>query len=167
MQHLPLATRAPAFNAETLAGQRVSLSRALQHGCLVIVFGMPQVHASRLVVGYLRRLKGQVTASQIVICLQGDEDEVRSYAHGYLDDLDVVHDQDLYLSHIYRVTHVPTVYLVSATGHIDKAFTGFLRKGLNALAHQVAEAYGAKPKQLITALDNKGEYELAEKALSG
>jgi hypothetical protein len=165
MNVLPPGSAAPEFHAQSLAGDELMLSRALEGGPVLLVFAMPHVFASRLVVGYLRRLKAQVPKAPVWLVLQGDEEEVASYARGYLDELVVVHDRDLFISHIYEVTHVPSCYLLREGG-VARAFTGFVREGLNRVARELAEAYGAKTQVLIGVSDNKGEYELAELALS-
>jgi hypothetical protein len=134
-------------------------------GPSVLVFAMPHIYASRLVVGYLRRLKEQLPELSITIILQGNEDQIERYARGYLEALKVVHDRDLALSERFAVTHVPTTYYLE-DDVVALAFSGFSRPALNRLAAKAAEALGTKPKELITASDNKGEYELAEPALS-
>jgi hypothetical protein len=165
MHVLAAGSAAPEFHAQSLGGEELRLSSTLLGGPLLLVFAMPHVFASRLVVGYLRRLKAQVPKAPVWLVLQGDEEAVTSYARGYLDGLSVIHDRDLFISHIYEVTHVPSCYLLRE-GKVARAFTGFLREGLNHMARELAEAYGAKPQVLIGVNDNKGEYELAEVALS-
>ena len=170
MNVLPVGAEAPEFSVTTLREQPLSLAEALERAPVVLAFGLPHVHASRLVVGYLRRLKEQVPNVNVWVVLQGDERAVKQYSKGYLDSLDVIHDAWLRLSERYGVTHVPTVYYLTKTEDgmkVTLAFTGFSRAAMNRLAVLTAEATGAKSKELITPLDNKGEYELAERGLSG
>jgi hypothetical protein len=162
MNVLPEGLEAPELRAITLAGEKLS-SEALSP--LLFCFATPSVHASRLVVGYLRRLKEQLPGLAIWIILQGDENAVRRYAQVYLETVQVVHDADLALSRRFAVTHVPSTYYLE-DHQVKVAFTGFSRPGLNKLAALAAQATGVKAKELITVSDNKGEYELAERALS-
>jgi len=164
MNTLPLGTQAPAFTATTLSGETLS-STVFEAGAVALCFSLPQVHAGRLVVGYLRRLKEQAPQAAVVVVLQGDEAAVRRYAEGYLANLLVVHDTDLVLSRGYGATHLPTTYYLE-TGTIKLAFTGFVKSALNRLAELAAAATGAKAKELIAPGDNKGEYELAERGLA-
>ncbi len=167
MNILPLDSSAPDFAATALSGKALVLTEALQKSPVLLCFALPQIHASRLVVGYLRRLKANVPDAEVWIILQGKETDVRSYAEGYLDSLEVIADRELNISKLYKVSHVPsTYYLSSEEAKIALAFTGFNRPALNKLANLAAEATGAKAKELISAMDNKGDYELAEKALS-
>ncbi len=160
MNVLPKGSQAPAIEAVSLAGERLS-----SQGPLVLCFAMPRIHASRLVVGYLRRLKEQLPELPIWVILQGDEAQVERYVRNYLDTVQVVHDRELDLSERFAVTHVPSTYYLEDEV-VKLAFSGFSRPAMNKLAAKAAEALGAKARELITQSDNKGEYELAEPALS-
>jgi hypothetical protein len=161
---------APAFEAKTLAGETPNSAEALARGPLLLCFAMPEIHASRLAVGYLRRLQERLPGLAVWLVLQGEAAAVRAYAEGYLGGLTVIHDEGLELSRLYAVTHVPAVYYLENTesgeAQIRLAFTGFSRPALNRLAGLAAAATGAKAQELIGPSDNKGEYELAERALS-
>ena len=169
MNVLAVGERAPDFHAQTRAGAQLDLSTLLERAPVVLCFGMPQIHSSRLVVGYLRRLKEYTPDLHVIVVLQGEAERVEGYAAGYLDALHVIFDGDLELSKHYGVTHVPsTYYLVRREGEavVKASFTGFLRAAMNGVAADAAERTGAKVRELVTTLDNKGEYELAERALS-
>ena len=151
-----------------LEGETHSLESSVSNGPLIVCVGMPRVHASRLVVGYLRRLKEQQPEAQIWIVLQGETPDVAKYCTGYLSDVVTVHDADLSISEQLDASHLPSTYVfTNQDGKItlESSFTGFKRYTMNALAERMAEASGAKAKVLIAANDNKGEYELAERGL--
>lgn len=179
MNVLPEGSSAPVFNARNLNGDTLTSAVAVARGPLVLAFGRPEIHASRLVVGYLRRLKERLPELAVWLALQGESRAVATYSTGYLDSLTVIHDETLELSRAFAVTHVPTVYYLYLAGEgankssaeqdggrIGRAFTGFSRAAMNALAVLAARASGAEAQELIAASDNKGEYELAERALS-
>ena len=156
------------FRYKDIRGQGHSLFEQLQQGPVLAAIVMTHVHASRLVLSYLKRLKTQAPAAQILLLFQGDIGDIEAYTTGYLDDLLVAHDKDLSFSYRFRATHVPTVLYLKSAGAglgIDVQFSGFKKYSLNALAKQVQQDTGAKVKELITANDNKGEYELAERGL--
>lgn len=151
-----------------LDGEMHSLESAVSQGPLVVCVGMPRVHSSRLVVGYLRRLKEQQPEAQIWIVMQGEASDVLEYCNGYLSDVVCVHDADLSISEELNASHLPSTYVFTKEGGsitLESSFTGFKRFTMNALAVRMAEATGAKAKELIAANDNKGEYELAERGL--
>lgn len=167
MNVLTIGSQVPDFEAQTLRGESITLKKLLETAPVLLCFGMPLINSSRLVIGYLRRLKDMVPDLHVVIVLQGDVEAIRHYADGYLDNLQVIHDEGLELSESFRVSFVPSSYYLKQDGEIYNAFTGFNRPALNALAEKAAEESGATIKELITAQDNKGDYELAERALSG
>jgi len=151
-----------------LDGETHSLEAAVSQGPLVVCVGMPRVHSSRLVIGYLRRLKEQQPEAQIWVVLQGEASDVSDYCTGYLSDVVCIHDADLSISEQLDASHVPSTYVFTQEGGkitLESSFTGFKRYTMNALATRMAEASGAKAKELIAVNDNKGEYELAERGL--
>lgn len=166
MNVLPAGTKAPDFQTATLGGEALSLREALESGPVVLCFAAPHIHASRLVVGYLRRLRERAPDLPVWVVLQGDEQAVLAYVEGYLEGLKVVFDEHFRVSKPYGVTHVPSSYYLAPDGLVELSFSGFSRPAMNKLADLAAQATGAKNKELITAMDNKGEYELAERAPS-
>ncbi len=170
LENLMLASNSLNQNLSitTLQGEKISLEEALENGPLILCFGMPQIHASRLVVHYLRRLKEQQPKAQVLIVLQGEEASVKAYSDGYLDSLHVSYDKDLKVSQHFNAVYVPTLHYFTKENGAEKAaysFTGFKRYSMNKLAVMVAQETGGKVKELITVNDNKGEYELAELGL--
>jgi hypothetical protein len=161
MNVLAVGSKAKAFTALTLNGERITPDFSQP---TVLCFAMPQVHSSRLVVGYLRRLQTQLADLTICILLQGSEETVSSYSQGYLDQLKAVHDNDLFISGLYEVSHIATTYFMEDNA-IKLAFSGFNRNAMNNLAALAAQAYDQPVKELITTGDNKGDYELAERGL--
>ncbi|MEZ4629643.1 MAG: hypothetical protein R2880_02825 [Deinococcales bacterium] len=156
------------LTAQSLAGEALSLKKSLNEGPVIVMIGLPHVHASRLVVGYLRRLKENHAKAQIWIVLQGELEAVKRYSEGYLGSLVVIHDGDLKLSEAHRSSHIPSTYLYELKGEkasVSYSFSGFKREAMNKLASTVANVLGDKAKELISTTDNKGEYELAERGL--
>ena len=153
----------------TLQDERISLQETLENSPVILCVGGPQIHASRLVVHYLRRLKEQQPKVQMFIVLQGEEIRVRTYSEGYLDSLYVIYDKDLKISQHFNVVYVPSLFYFTKENFLEKAdysFTGFKRYSMNKLTVMVAQESDGKAKELITVNDNKGEYELAELGLS-
>lgn len=167
MQVLEVGTLAPEFSFTDLDGRGVTLSGALAAGPVVLVFAHPSINASRLVVGYLRRLPEIAPQAQILVLSEGGPEETVLYARPngpgepYLSF--PVGVDACQVSSLYRATHLPATYLIGTDGKIISAYTGFGKFFLNALAGTVATLTGAKPKELITDGDNKGFYELAER----
>jgi len=135
----------------------------LKKGPVVVVFFHPDVLASRHVVGYLRRLPGIAPGVPIWFISTASPEETEVYTSGYLDDFPVAVEGGCAALKSWQGGFVPTTYLLN-DGKVEVAFTGFHKRALNTLAARAAELVGKRPKELVTEMDNKGEYELAEPA---
>ena len=169
MQILENGSLAAEFTATDLDGNTLELKAALSTGPVILVFAHPVINASRLVVGYLRRLKDIAPNAHVWIVSEGTEEETRKYVGSgdakYLE-MPVVVDR-CKVAGLYGVKFLPTTYLIGQDGKIDRGYTGFNRDFMNLIANDVATATGAKPKELIADGDNKGFYELAERGPCG
>lgn len=165
MHVLETGAVAPAFAATDLDGNRLELASSLAGGPLILCFAHPVINASRLVVGYLRRMAEVAPAAPVWVLSEGTEDETLRYARPegtpYLR-MPVAVD-GCAVAGLYGVTHLPTTYLVGRDGRVLRGYTGFNRPFLNAVALEAAALTGAKGKELIADGDNKGFYELAER----
>ena len=165
MQILENGTLAPEFTATDLDGNTLDLKAALAAGPVIVVFAHPAINASRLVVGYLRRMKEIAPGAAVWVISEGTEAETRKYVGGndarYLE-MPVVVD-NCKLARQFDVKYLPTTYYISQGGQIERGYTGFNRDFLNLIANNAALATGAKAKELIADGDNKGFYELAER----
>ena len=165
MQVLENGTLAPVFTATDLNGNELNLEVALQTGPVILVFAHPIINASRLVVGYLRRLSEIAPAAHVWVISEGNEEDTRKYAgsgdNKYLE-MPVVVDGCTIASQ-YDAKYLPATYFIGQDGHILRAYTGFNRDFLNLIANEAATMTGGKPKELIADGDNKGHYELAER----
>ncbi len=163
MDVLKKETPAPSLTLTAKSGE--TLNPAQHPGPLVLSFFHPVVLASRHVVGYLRRLKAQAPDVPVWFLSTATPEETAIYVAGYLEDWPVVEDGCAALK-AFGHRFVPVTYLL-VDGKVELAFSGFHRQALNALGKKAAELSGKKPKDLITEMDNKGEYELVEPAPCG
>ncbi len=165
MQVMENGAVAPDFTATDLNGSELSLSTALQKAPALVVFAHPKINASRLVVGYLRRMAEIAPALSVWIFSQGRQAETLEYVgsgEGQYLKMPVVQD-DCAVAGLYGAKFLPTTYLIGQDGTIIKGYSGFNRDFLNWMANEAATLTGGKPKELISDGDNKGFYELAER----
>ena len=162
MNVLPKGAEPPHLKLTALDGRELDLAAPPE--ALLLAFVHPDVAASRNVVGFLRKLQEMLPDLPIWLVSSADREATERYVKGYLGDYlegyPVVAEGCAVLE-AFGATHVPTVHYI-ADGKVDVAFTGFHRLALNTLAERAAAAVEARAKPLITDLDNKGEYELAE-----
>lgn len=164
-QVLPEGAVAPDFTAQSTGGQQLSLSAALKSGPAMIVFAHPKINASRLVVGYLRRMAEIAPALPVWIFSEGREAETLEYmgsGDGAYLKMPVVLD-NCGVAGLYGAKFLPATYLIGADGRVIRAYSGFSRDFLNWVANEAATLTGGKAKELISDGDNKGFYELAER----
>jgi hypothetical protein len=165
MQILDNGTTAPVFTTTDLNGNTLDLRHALGSGPVILVFAHPVINASRLVVGYLRRLAEIAPAVPVWIISEANEDDTLRYVgssdNKYLE-MPVVVDGCKIASQ-YGVKFLPATYFIAQDGRILRSTTGFNRDFLNLIANEAATMTGGKPKELIADGDNKGYYELAER----
>ncbi len=163
MDVLEKGTEVPPLKLKAKDGRELDLKEA--NGPLVLCFFHPVVLASRHVVGYLRRLPGVAPEVPVWFLSTARPEETEVYASGYLDDFPLVEDGCAALG-AFGGRFVPATYLL-VDGKVEIAFTGFHRLALNRLGAKAAELSGKRAKELVTEMDNKGEYELAEPAPCG
>lgn len=165
MQVMESGAIAPDFTATDLNGTALSLSETLKTAPTLIVFAHPKINASRLVVGYLRRMAEIAPAMPVWIFSQGRQDETMQYVGSgestYLK-MPVVLD-NCGVAGLYGAKFLPTTYFIGQDGKIIRGYSGFNRDYLNWMANEAAALTGGKPKELIADGDNKGFYELAER----
>ena len=168
-QVLEAGAVAPDFTVTSISGQALSLSAALKSGPALIVFAHPKINASRLVVGYLRRMAEIAPALPVWIFSEGREVETLEYVgsgdSAYLK-MPVVLD-NCGVAGLYGARFLPATYLIGTDGKVIRAYSGFSRDFMNWVANEAATLTGGKAKELIADGDNKGFYELAERGPCG
>lgn len=165
MQILEAGSVAPQFSCTDLNGSSLDLAAALQKAPVLVVFAHPAIHASRLVVGYLRRWAEIAPSVPVWVLSEGRLEETKTYVgegEGLYLKMPVVHDNCAVAS-LYGAKFLPTMYLIAQDGTVIRGYSGFNRDYLNWAANEAARLTGGKAKELIADGDNKGFYELAER----
>jgi peroxiredoxin len=165
MQTLENGSLAPEFTVTDLDGNTLNLKTALVTAPVIVTFAHPVINASRLVVGYLRRMKEIAPSVAVWIISEGTETETRKYiGEGDTKYLEMPVVQDgCTIAGLYHAKYLPTTYFIGQDGKIIRGYSGFNRDFLNLITNEAATMTGAKPKDLIADSDNKGFYELAER----
>jgi peroxiredoxin len=165
MQILEAGSPAPLFVSADQNNAPLELASALQKAPVFLVFAHPAIHASRLVVGYLRRWAEIAPSVPVWVMSQGRLEETQKYI-GEGDSLYLkmpVAQDNCAVASLYGAKYLPTMYLIGQDGKIIRGYSGFNRDFLNWAANEAARLTGGKPKDLIADGDNKGFYELAER----
>jgi peroxiredoxin len=148
---LPPGTPAPLFQLPTLAGDVLALTRELKNGPVLLVFFKISCPTCQFTLPYLEQLFQSVgtrsgKAPQIIGISQDDAEGTREFNEYFGVSFPVLLDEEATgyaVSNAYRITHVPSWFLVLPEGAVERAETGFHRAELERLG----ELFGQSPFQ--------------------
>lgn len=160
-------TQAPDFKLMDLEGGEHTLAQVTAKGSALLAFVSARVHASRITVAYLRRIKEAKAEVPLIAICQDDEETFREYAKGLVPELRYLNfpallDPDFAFTKAIGVGFVPTLVWLAKDGVVKDSWSGFRKTELNRLAEAILAEYGGKAAPVIKESDNKGLYEIAE-----
>jgi peroxiredoxin len=134
---LPSGVTAPDFALTTLDGKPARLSDLLLRGPAVLFFFKVSCPVCQYAAPFIQRLFEIYTASPVTILgiSQDDAKDTQAFMRQYgmqfvvaLDDL-----KSYRVSNDYKLSTVPTIYLVDRDGKIDLSIVGWSRKDMEEL----------------------------------
>ncbi len=131
---LETGATAPDFSINDLEGRRQSLREALEHGPVLAIFFKISCPTCQLTLPFLGRLK---PALQVIGISQDDAPSTKEFLEYFKIALPVLIDpeQEHYpVSTAYRLTNVPSLFLIERDATISWAIHGFHRGDLEQLA---------------------------------
>lgn len=134
---LPASVKAPEFSLTTTSGKPVTLSELTKRGPVVLAFFKVGCPTCQYAFPYLERLF-QAHKSEPVSFLgisQDDAADTRAFVKQYGVTFPVALDdpQRYIVSNAYKLTNVPTVYLVGQDGKIQMSSVGWARRDIEDL----------------------------------
>jgi peroxiredoxin len=136
-----ISGEAPEFDLATLEGGRQSLQDLLKAGAVLLVFFKTSCPTCQLTFPFLQRLQRgrSADAPQIVAISQDDAAATRNFNFRYGISLPMLLDPPGYpASNGYRITNVPTLFLVEPDGRISISVNGFDK----AVMERLGERFG-------------------------
>ncbi len=137
--------KAPLFTLQRVDGASQSLAAMLQQGPVLLVFYKISCPVCQLTMPFVERMTAG--SLPIVAISQDGEIATRRFQQTYGLTMTTLLDreEDGYaVSNAYGITHVPTLFVVEADGSISKAFNGFSKADLEAVAKRTGvELFGA------------------------
>ena len=125
---------APAFALANLEGAVKRSGDYLEQGPTLFVFYKASCPICQLTLPFLERL-GQTAALRIVLISQDDAKTTAKFRQKFGLSLETLLDGRGYpASNAYRIENVPTLFLVSPGGIIDRSWSGFSKADMEALA---------------------------------
>lgn len=130
--------QATGFTLASLDGGKQSLQELLRSGPVLLAFFKISCPTCQLTFPYLSRISGG--GIRFVGISQDNESLSRAFAQRFGVNFAVLLDEAAEgypVSNAYRITHVPTMFLIESDGTIIESFTGFSRADLERLAARV------------------------------
>jgi peroxiredoxin len=141
MDHLPTGSTAPDFELQTLEGQSLRLSEALESGPVMVVFYKQSCPTCQLTFPFIQRLfatAGAGSEVRIWAISQDAVEETRAFVGEYGLEFPVLLDAHPYpVSSDYELRFVPTFYLVDGDQTIQVADFGFSKPTLSSIARRL------------------------------
>lgn len=152
MPLLGAGSTAPAFELTTATGEKLSLKQALTRGPVLLAFFKINCPTCQYTFPFLERLYGQFRehGAQTWGIVQGSSHDGAQFAATYSITFPILVDNSPYkVSSAYRLSHVPSLFLVRPDGSIEISGEGFSKADLVAMHRSLAQALSATPPPLF------------------
>jgi len=136
---LKAGTPAPAFELKDLGGAARTLESLLQHGPVLLAFFKVSCPVCQLTFPFLERLS-KSEAVQVVGVSQDDAQATRAFNERFGVTFPVLLDASsagYAVSNAYRISSVPTIFMIERDGAISNSFEGFSKRGLGGIGERI------------------------------
>ncbi|MGH9740797.1 MAG: peroxiredoxin family protein [Candidatus Acidiferrum sp.] len=154
MTNIVAGNAAPAFSLKSLDGKEVSLGKLLESGPVVAAFFKISCPVCQFTFPFLERLyklygSGETTFLGIS---QDDAGDTKGFAKEFGVTFRMVLDEKpkgYPASNAYRLTNVPTIFLIEPDAAVKVVCLGFDKNGLETIAGELAERKEIPPVALF------------------
>lgn len=163
MPALEAGVSAPEIKLPLLDGQEFSLNQARKHGPVVAAFFKVNCPVCQLAFPYLERMyrtyKGNAKVTLVGVS-QNDASETRAFNQKFGVTFPVLLDdtRKYPASNAYRLTNVPSIFLVSPEGEVEFSTVGWSKQDFEQLNRRLAEMNGVSPGRLFSPADQVPDY---------
>ncbi len=143
MTHIVAGNTAPGFSLHSLDNKEYSLNALMERGPVIAAFFKISCPVCQFTFPFLERLYKRY-GSDGVTFLGISQDDARSttkFAKEYGITFPILLDDEngYIVSNAYRLTSVPTIFLIETDGAVKVSSMGFDKKDLEAIAAHLAE----------------------------
>jgi len=152
MSALPAGTAAPAISLASESDQQLSLADALRHGPVLAAFFKVNCPTCQFTFPFLERLREAYAGPNFTIwgVSQNDAADTRAFLGEFGVKFPALIDAQGYaVSKQYRLTNVPTLFLIAPDGKIQITSVGFAKADLEKIAAEAARLTGKPAKPLF------------------
>lgn len=156
MPALTVGKAAPEVSLPDMRGKQFSLRDALKHGPVVLAFFKVTCPVCQYAMPFLQRIHGAHHGkAQIVAVSQHPKKETQLFLREYGITMPVLLDDPEHYpaSNAYRLTNVPTVFLIAPGGKIEVSSVGWDRKDIEKINRRLAQEVSLP----VPALFHRGE----------
>jgi peroxiredoxin len=156
MPALTAGKAAPEISLPDMHGQQFSLRDALQHGPVVLAFFKVTCPVCQYAMPFVERIhRAHQGKARILAVSQHPRKETRQFLGEYGITMPVLLDDPEHYpaSNAYRLTNVPTVFLIARGGKIETSSVGWDRKDMEEINRRVAKEFSLP----VPALFHRGE----------
>jgi peroxiredoxin len=142
LAHLSNGVSAPDFSLTAVDGKEYSLASLLQRGHVVVAFFKISCPVCQFTLPFVQRIADRFAGKNVSVIAvsQDDERDTKEFNQEYVVKIPTLVDRKGYpVSNAYRLTNVPTIFLVAPDGNIIANCTGFDKAVLEQIAGALAE----------------------------
>ena len=142
MAHLGNGVSAPDFSLTALDGKEYSLASLLRHGPVLITFFKISCPVCQFTLPFMQRIADRFAGKNVSVVgvSQDDARDTQEFNQEFGVKFPTLVDRRGYpVSNAYRLTNVPTIFLVAPDGKITANSTGFDKAVLEEIAGALAE----------------------------
>jgi peroxiredoxin len=152
---------APDFKLNGTDGKTHSLSEALKKGPVLLAFFKISCPICQFTFPFLERLHETYGESKVTLwgISQDDAPDTRDFNREFdITFTTLIDDNGYPVSNRYKITNVPTLFLIGTDGEIKLSETGFSRKKLEEAAKELAAVSGKPSSPLFKPSDIVPDY---------
>ncbi|MDD5543801.1 MAG: TlpA disulfide reductase family protein [Acidobacteriia bacterium] len=161
MPALSPGTIAPDFSLEGTDGKKHQLEAERQSKLVVAAFFKKECPICQLTVPFLEKIHGAYKDAPVEMLgiAENDAEEAKRFASEYGLTFPVALDDHPYsVSAKYRLTNVPSIFLIDHDGKILQTMVGFDKQGLIDLSKEIAQRTGLPAAPVFTKKDDVPDY---------
>jgi len=142
MTHIVAGNPAPNFSLKSLDGKDFSLAESFKTGPVVLAFFKVSCPVCKFTFPFLERLYQRYRTENVTFLAISQDNSAA--AAEFAKDFGVtfpilIDDQNYSVSNAYRLSMVPTVFLIESDGIARVSSMGFVKQDLEAIADSVAD----------------------------
>ena len=163
MPAIQAGVKAPDIKLPLLDGGEFSLADARQRGPVVVAFFKVSCPVCQLTFPYLGRIYtayGKSGKIAIVGVSQDNAKDTTAFNRTYGISFPTLLDEPgkYPASNAYKITNVPSIFLISPEGEVDLSIVGWSKQEMEALGRALAEATGDAPVPVVRSGEKVPDY---------